>query len=258
MKISIITINYNNDAGLEKTIKSVVSQDYKGIEYIVIDGGSTDRSVEIINQYKQHLSYSVSEQDNGIYHAMNKGIAVAQGEFLLFLNSGDVFYDSHTISLIVKKNLTTDYIFGNMILDCGKRKIKQSIPSNLTFYHLFTHTLFHQSMFVKKAVFEQYGYYDEAVKITADWQQYLVAIFKHNCTYTMIDETIAVNDYDGISSQRSGTMQLILQERKAALEKHFPGFIEDYNELHRCKKWKLKGIIRGVKRRYQEYLAKKR
>lgn len=255
MKISIITINFNNAKGLEKTIKSVVSQSFKPLEYIVIDGGSTDTSTQIIHQFSQNIDYSVSEKDKGIYHAMNKGIKAATGQYILFLNSGDIFFDADTVSSVFSKNLDTDYIFGHMILDCGKRKIRQTIPKKLTFYHLYTHTLFHQSMFVKKQVFEQYGYYDETVKITADWQQYLLAIFKHNCSFTLLNQTIAINEADGLSSKNRGTMQIILAERKAAFEKYFPGFVDDYKELHRMKKWKIKGIMRGLKRRYQEFLS---
>ena len=91
MKYSIITINYNHIEGLKRTIDSVISQTSSNYEYIIIDGGSTDGSVNIIKEYKEHLVYWISEKDNGVYHAMNKGVAQAQGDYCIFMNSGDCF-----------------------------------------------------------------------------------------------------------------------------------------------------------------------
>ena len=97
MKYSIITINYNNRDGLRNTIESIINQSYKDYEFIVIDGGSTDGSVDIINEYKDRITYWVSEKDNGIYHAMNKGVKTAHGEYLSFINSGDMLYNDHVL-----------------------------------------------------------------------------------------------------------------------------------------------------------------
>ena len=256
MKLSIITINLNNSSGLSKTLLSVFEQDFIDFEQIVIDGGSTDDSINIIEAYKKKIAYTISEKDRGIYNAMNKGINAAKGEYLIFMNSGDKFYNPHILSSVFNKKLTTDYIFGDMLLDCGRKLIHRPIPKNLSFYYLFTHTLYHQSMFVRKEVFTKYGYYDETLKITSDWRQYLIAIFKYNCSYTLISEIFSVNAYDGVSSQRNGNMTIILKERDQAFIEYFPGFYDDYKELHQFKKWTIKGIIRGIKRRYFEYLSK--
>lgn len=97
MKFSIITINYNNCEGLEKTIQSVIEQSYKGYEYIVIDGGSTDGSIDIIKKYEPSITFWVSEKDSGIYNAMNKGIRHSTGEYLNFMNSGDTFYEPEVL-----------------------------------------------------------------------------------------------------------------------------------------------------------------
>lgn len=104
MRISIITVNFNNKDGLERTIKSVISQKPELYEYIIIDGGSTDGSVDVIKKHSQHIHYWVSEKDNGIYHAMNKGIAVATGDYCNFLNSGDTYHDSYVLSRLAQSN----------------------------------------------------------------------------------------------------------------------------------------------------------
>ena len=97
MKLSIITINYNNARGLERTIKSVICQTFTNYEYIIVDGGSTDGSLEVINKYADHISKWVSEPDEGIYNAMNKGTRMASGEYFNYMNSGDCFCDAHVL-----------------------------------------------------------------------------------------------------------------------------------------------------------------
>ncbi|MFT4805390.1 MAG: glycosyltransferase involved in cell wall biosynthesis, partial [Psychroserpens sp.] len=101
MKLSIITINFNNAVGLKKTIESVVNQTSNDFEYIVIDGGSNDGSVDVIKEYEAKVSYWVSEVDKGIYHAMNKGILLAKGDYLEFLNSGDILVNETVIQKII-------------------------------------------------------------------------------------------------------------------------------------------------------------
>ncbi|WP_291275238.1 glycosyltransferase, partial [Flavobacterium sp.] len=101
--ISVITVNYNNDNGLKKTIESVINQTYKNFEFIIIDGGSTDQSSEIIKNYQDKINYWVSEPDKGVYSAMNKGIKVANGDFLIFMNSGDVFINENVLQNVVPK-----------------------------------------------------------------------------------------------------------------------------------------------------------
>lgn len=118
MRLSIITINYNNSIGLRKTIESVVSQTDNTFEYIIVDGGSSDGSVDIIKQYADKVSQWVSERDGGIYNAMNKGVRMAHGEYIMFLNSGDILYDNNVIGHVLPK-LKADICVGNMASDKG-------------------------------------------------------------------------------------------------------------------------------------------
>ena len=118
MRYSIITINYNNRDGLRKTIESVVNQSCRDIEYIVIDGGSTDGSVEVIEEYAGKIDYWVSERDKGIYNAMNKGLAQAHGEYLNFMNSGDCFHDNDVL-INLPQDADEDIIFGKALRSDG-------------------------------------------------------------------------------------------------------------------------------------------
>ena len=256
MKLSIITVNLNNAHGLLKTIQSVICQKFKDYEFLIIDGKSSDSSLSIIKEYDKYISRWVSESDSGIYNAMNKGIRMAHGEYLLFMNSGDVIFSEDTLEKVFEKDYCSDYIFGSSLLKCNRCTIKRIIPKQISFYYLYTYTLWHQSMFIKKDVFERYGYYDENLKITSDWKQYIIALFKYNCSYSIISDFISINDYDGISSLKNNTLSIILKERQVTLEQYFPGFIEDYRTLHRFKKFTLRGIIRGIKRRYTEFLCR--
>lgn len=148
-KLSVITINYNNRDGLRKTIESVVNQTCKDFEYVIIDGGSTDGSVDVIKEYADRINYWVSEPDNGCYHAMNKGVKVATGEYVIFMNSGDGFYTNDVVDYFVKLNATEDVLSGDMcIVDAY---IKHS-PNTITFKFFYEEGLGHQACFIKTDV----------------------------------------------------------------------------------------------------------
>ncbi len=121
VKLSIITVNLNNSAGLRKTIESIVKQTFKDFEYIIIDGGSTDGSAEVIKEFADKITYWVSEPDKGIYNAMNKGILHAKGEYLLFLNSGDWLADDDLLSKVFCEPRTADIIYGHMNFVSGDK-----------------------------------------------------------------------------------------------------------------------------------------
>lgn len=131
-KISIITATYNCNDSIEKTILSVLSQDYGNIEYIVIDGGSTDGTLDCIKQYSDRISYWISEQDEGLYDALNKGIKMASGDWIGLLNSGDLFHSPHTISELFEKEIPSSIgvVYGDCILIDGEKSIyRKAVPS---------------------------------------------------------------------------------------------------------------------------------
>jgi len=177
-KCSIITVCYNNREGLRQTAESVKSQTFKDYEFIVIDGGSTDGSAELLNEYAAIITYSVSEKDGGIYNAMNKGIANAGGEYCLFLNSGDWFTDSDVLSRVFKKDYSEDIIYGDVIRTLGRKKKILRYPDNLSFDNFYQRSavIHHQAAFIKRTLFDTFGKYREDLYLNADWQFFFKAI----------------------------------------------------------------------------------
>ncbi len=150
-KLSIITINLNNKDGLKNTIESVISQDFKDFEFIVIDGLSTDNSLEIIHKYEKQISFWISEPDKGIYNAMNKGIQNANGEYLLMLNSGDILHNKNVLSQVIELGLDKDIVYGNKheLVD-DKNSYYTEYPNVLLFSFFYKYSLGHQTSFIRK------------------------------------------------------------------------------------------------------------
>jgi glycosyltransferase involved in cell wall biosynthesis len=221
LPLSIITINLNNDDGIKKTIESVIEQTYKNFEFIVIDGGSTDDSINIIKQFSNQISFWVSERDSGIYNAMNKGIKIAKGEYCLFLNSGDFFYSSETLLNIFSLGLSEDIFYGDSFrfdtfIDKGFFIIE---PDNLSLYHFFKKSICHQSTFIKRELFNKYGYYNEQLHIAADWEFNIKAIVINDCQTKHINIPVVYYDAHGISNINR---EKSLKEREVILNQLFP------------------------------------
>lgn len=229
--VSIITVNYNNYPGLKKTVESVIRQSSKDFEFIVIDGNSTDGSKELITQYQEHLAYSVSEPDNGIYHAMNKGIEVAKGNYLLFLNSGDSLSNHATLET-VRPYLTANYgiVYGNAAYVEGNERVVRTYPSELSFQFFWEHNLSHQASFIRRSLFKELFLYNENYQIASDWEFFVYAICKKDIPYLHIDQTICDYDTTGISSMLNNH-KVMHEERTQTLRKHFPLFISDYEKF---------------------------
>ena len=221
-KLSIVTINYNNRAGLKKTIESVLQQKFNDLEYIIIDGGSTDGSKELIELNCDKIAYYVSESDNGIYHAMNKGITAATGDYVLFLNSGDWFFNQDILLNFMKDLGDYDLIYGNKINYFSDDKIiVEKSPTVIDLYVLsFTYSLPHQATIIKRKLFSEIGLYDENLKIVSDWKFVLLALFKHNYTYLHKDIDLIYYDMAGISSTEKYN-DLQIMERKSVIDAHF-------------------------------------
>lgn len=199
-KLSIITINRNNKEGLRKTIVSVLNQSFLDLEYIIIDGGSNDGSVELINEYADKITYWVSEPDKGIYNAMNKGILQAKGEYLQFLNSGDWLVDETTLSKVFNIQREADIVYGH--LNClyeSETIVHKALNENqLSLAYFYDDTLAHPSSFIARRLFND-CLYDESYHIAADKKFFVEQIILRNCTLQQIDEIIVNFNTTGIS-----------------------------------------------------------
>ncbi|AUC22786.1 hypothetical protein BTO15_12110 [Polaribacter sejongensis] len=230
--ITVITINYNNVIGLKKTMKSVFDQTYTNIEYIVIDGGSKDGSKEFIVDNVDKLAYWVSEPDNGIYNAMNKGIAKATGEYLLFLNSGDYLYSEKALFQFKETSSTMpnkDLYYGkiNVIATDNENAWIKPYTNDLSFSYFLKDTLPHPATFIKRSCFDVL-LYDESLKIVSDWKFFMIGICKFNFSFHYFDKVITTFFLDGISSTNP---KLANEEKNQVLLDDFPLFIKDYNKL---------------------------
>ncbi|MDE6692863.1 MAG: glycosyltransferase [Muribaculaceae bacterium] len=212
--LSVVTVNYNNAGGLERTARSIVGQTGAcDVEWIVIDGGSTDGSLDVMARYADMIAYSVSEHDRGVYHAMNKGVDVATGEYLLFLNSGDLLYDNNTVEDFIRRHSTEDVVYGNVVLtDPEGRKTGYTVlpPEPLLPSFFWHNNLCHQGIFFSRRCFETHRY-NESLKISADLELVLTLLYERY-RFGSFDRFIARYDDSGMSSTPEG---------KATLEKEF-------------------------------------
>lgn len=229
MKLSIITINYNDAKGLKKTLESVAAQTCQEFEHIIIDGGSFDGSVPIIKSYEEHIAANrfnnktqypqfawVSEKDKGIYDAMNKGIAKASGEYLYFLNGGDCLTSENVVEDMIAQMDGTAIIVGrvNQVLE-GKIVgcTKLLTESDLSMYQMCLHGINHQSALIRRDVQSHY-LYDTVLYLSADWKFFMQAIVRDNVSVKIVDTVFADYDCGGVSANNQ---ERIMEERKKAL-----------------------------------------
>lgn len=220
MRLSIITVNLNNRDGLQKTIDSVISQTFKDFEWIVIDGGSTDGSKELIEQYADHFAYWVSEPDKGIYNAMNKGIKVAKGDYLQFLNSGDWLCDDTALVRCFSHGFDVDVAYGDIFFCSGDNKDLFHYPKHLSLRFLYNYSIGHPASFIKREIL-QAELYDESLKIVSDWKFFLVQALK-NRRFEHLGETIICFDLNGISSTNEDLMN---SEREKVIRQEIPDML---------------------------------
>lgn len=231
MKLSIITINYNNLAGLRKTVESVLAQTYREFEYIVIDGASTDGSAEYVRAHADKLTYWVSEQDTGIYNAMNKGVRAATGEYVLMLNSGDFLVDEYVVEHILPELDGTDIVQGNTIEDHhdGEWRNRGYGRSNISFLDVQRGHFLHQASFCKRNLFEQYGYFDETYCYVSDTKFFIQCLGYGTATFKYIDLDIANFDMNGFScTQNAEIRQKHDAESERLRREMFPGRLLAY------------------------------
>lgn len=228
-KISIITVNYNNLEGLQHTIESVSSQTWQEFEHIIIDGGSTDGSVAYIESLSRNFSYWVSEQDNGVYHAMNKGISKASGDYLLFLNSGDHFYNRSVLEKNQHFVLECDLVYFNMFVSGEHKKFIKEYPDTLSFAYFLKDNLPHPATFIKKELFETVGSYKDDFKIVADWKFFIDCICMHNASYLHVDATLSTFYLDGISSISENKV-IIDAEKHDVLQSSYKPYLQGLDD----------------------------
>ena len=214
-KLSIITICLN-EPNVQKTCQSIVEQTNQDFEWIVIDGGSNKETQDIWDKYKSRINKFVSEKDNGIYNACNKGIRLAQGEYILLINAGDTLYNNTVIDSIFKEGLSTDIVYGSYARNGKKYKADYD---KLSVNFFLINTLHTPATIVRKNLYEKYGYFDEHYKIASDFKAFVV-FFKNNASYKYIPVIISDFDTNGISSQKKND-SILLKERYDIIDECF-------------------------------------
>lgn len=283
MKLSIVTINRNNAEGLRKTIESVLSQTYREIEYIIIDGASTDNSVDVIRAsvlQAEGLDVKwLSEPDKGIYNAMNKGIEIALGkrvvdafnrsersedknkvlpDYIQILNSGDILASADVTERMVAEIEKSEYpelLYGNMIrkdYSTGKFDGKsKEVDYSLRQY--YASTMNHDCCYIHRDIYEKYGLYDENLKIVSDWKWFLQAIGLGNVKPVYADIDVTIFDCSGISETN---LELRNKERRQVLKELMPpAILADYDahafdaeQMNRLRKYHLYGLVYFIER----------
>lgn len=223
--ISIVTINRNNINGLNKTIDSVIKQSDKDFEYIIIDGASSDGSQDLLKQYDSNITKWISEQDQGIYDAMNKGINISNGKFLLFLNSGDYLYDSNVIKNVKNKLSDFDIITGGLKTFSEEENSEIILPHQNVDFNTFSKSFIsHPSSFIKRELFIKYGLYDITYKIAADHKAFFLFFSNLNIKYQPINDIITIHEKGGISSNMN--FNLIHESERVRVLNETPTFYQ--------------------------------
>lgn len=224
MKLSIITVNFNDAEGLERTIKSVISQTFHDYEFIIIDGGSTDGSVDVIKKYEMQIDYWVSEPDGGIYPGMNKGLRQAKGEYLNFMNGGDSYHSDDVLKKFFALGSDADIITGEHA-ENGLRNVGKD---GVTMLDLYKWAIDHQASFIKREVALRHPY-DEKYRIVSDWKFFIEALIFDNCSFYYTDLVVVDVDMKGVSNSN---YELDKKEREAVLRELFPErVLKDYQLL---------------------------
>lgn len=268
MKISIITINYNNTEGLRRTLASVAAQTYHDIEHIIIDGGSTDDSVGVIKEYAERPTPNpslqgreiiwISEKDKGIYNAINKGIRKATGDYIQILNSGDILAANDVTERMMNEvervnglmNERVPILYGNMIKEdyTAGKIIGKSGEVEYSLRQYYNSTMNHDCCYIRRDLFEVYGLYDENLKIVSDWKWFLQAIGLGDVKPEYVDIDVTIFDASGISETN---LELRNKERRQVLEDLLPpATLADYDahafEIEQMKRLRKHHLYRLV------------
>lgn len=272
MKLSVITINYNNIGGLKKTIDSVISQSCPDFEYIIVDGASSDGGAEYVKEIGG-ISYPfdlklVCEKDTGIYNAMNKGLRMAHGEYVLMLNSGDYLVDEHVIERMMPELDGTDIVQGNNIEERanGVYRNRGYGKSDIDLFDIMKGHFLHQSSFCRRDLFERYGYFDESYKMSADTKFFMICLGQKDSSFKYVDIDVVNYDMSGISAEKNGPWAKCHREELMRIRREvFSGRmyvfmwendkkVRLYNELHAHKWiWNIVMFMQHINRKLYKY-----
>ncbi|WP_216069141.1 glycosyltransferase family 2 protein [Acinetobacter ursingii] len=245
LKITIITVCYNSSATIEQTFKSVQDQSYENIEYIVVDGNSTDGTVEIINRYQNIITQWISEPDDGLYDAMNKGIALATGDYIGIINSDDIFFDSEVVGRIANylKNKNIDACVGDVVQSKHNSVLRKISSKNWNPIQLKNGFMTpHPALFIKRSILNTYDLYRTDFKIGADYELIVRYFLKHKIswkysgivTHNMLIGGVSTSGY---SSYKTNTKEII---RALKLNEQKPNIFKIYFRII----WKLAELIK--------------
>jgi len=232
MKISVVTVVYNNAATIKDCINSVLAQDYPDVEYIIIDGGSTDGTVEIVKGYGDKIDKFISEKDKGLYDAMNKGIKIATGDVVGTLNSDDFFYDSHVLTNIANAftDEDTDAVIGDIVFikDDAEQKVLRKYSSAKWLPRRFAwgYMPAHPSFFAKKSLFDGLGYYKTDYRIASDYELLIRFLFVNRINWKYLPLTTTKMRLGGASTQ--GIKSILILNKEIARACNENGIYTNY------------------------------
>lgn len=261
-ELSIITVCFNEAARIALTCESIVNQTFQDFEWIVIDGGSTDGTLEILKRYAPRMNYVVSEPDRGIYHAMNKGIAQAHGMYLLFLNGGDYLYQPDVLAKVVDGNqpFIFDIYYGDLLME-RVDKFKHYSRDFTNYYSMFMKKpLPHQATFIKRTLFECYGGYDESLIIAADFD-FVLRVFvsnpnRHRHTIVHLPYIIAV--YENSQGLSSRYIDLREVEYRYLRRKHYPALYRIHYSIQTWLTEQKNRILDSATYRFKRFVKRER
>lgn len=245
--LSIITINLNNGDGLRRTLQSIADQQCPQVECIVIDGGSTDHSLQVISNFQSIVTKTISELDGGIYAAMNKGWRLSGGKYCLFLNAGDDFFQTDVLNTLLKKlaHSSADYLYGNLnTINVKGISHLQEFNEPVSLNYLFRWFIPHPASCIKKSLLQQYNGYAERYRIIADWI-FSIKAFCHGARFEHIPYCIANFYLDGISSTQHG---LAAVEKQMAFQNELAWLRHDWEWYHTVRPLELSRPVKWLHR----------
>jgi glycosyltransferase involved in cell wall biosynthesis len=244
-KLSLITVCYNAEKVLEQSLQSAMSQDFQDFEFVIIDGGSSDKTLEIARKFSSKIGYIISEKDKGIYDAMNKGILAANGEWLYFLNAGDSFYNNQVLSSLFNNPdlAKSDFIYGKVQTKNEPTGVDYITGEPIELKDFYTkYPICHQATFSKKALFDEIGLFNTKYKLAADTEWFARLFKAKSKACTFIDMVIAFYDIQGTTyHKRMAGYREYLDFGK----NHFPFFVSFKNHLFYPLLWIKVKIIRN-------------